>query len=109
MNGRMAKKLRKERLQQMNNHPQTQPQNPVQNIVQAVLKDPQDYVNVICPACGNSLFDRATIIKVIPATHPMNPTGRPQNLNLETFVCRSCGYFLDARMGASQGMDEANA
>ncbi len=109
----MAKKLRKERLKQMDNRPriqpQIQPQNPVQNIVQAVLKDPQAYDNVICPKCRGHLFDRATIIKVIPATHPMNPTGREQNLNLETFVCRSCGYFLDERMGAKPGTDEADA
>jgi len=86
-------------------------QNPqqmlVQNIVQAVLKDPANYDNIRCASCGGTVFDRVTVIKVIPATHPQNPVGRPQNLNLETFVCRSCGNLLDERLSGDPGQNSA--
>lgn len=90
----------------MNNR---QPVNPIQAIVQAVLMDPPSYRSARCPKCGGTLYDRATIIKEIPATHPLNPAGKTQNLNLETFVCRSRGHLLDERLGANPGPNEADA
>ena len=86
-----------------------QQSNPIQAIIQEILRDPQGYANTRCARCGGALFDRVTVIKQIPGTHPMNPTGKRQNLNLETFVCKYCGTLLDERMGAKPGTDEADA
>ena len=93
MNGHKVKALRREMVKAMNNPPQSN----LQNIVQAIVADPQAYQNIRCE-CGGAVFDRASVIKVIPGTHPMNPTGRPQNLTLETFVCKQCGALMDPRL-----------
>jgi len=95
MNGRMAKIKRKQAL--MNN---TQ-QNSVQTLVHAVISDPAAYDTITCHHCGGATFHRVTVIKVIPATHPANPSGRPQNLNLETFMCTACSKLIDERLAAS--------
>lgn len=91
MNGRKAKAARNEKINKLIQD------NLNGQAMQAVLNDPQSFESIRC-TCGCHVFDRATVIKILPATHPFNPTGQTRTVKLDTYVCRKCSALLDKRL-----------
>lgn len=75
--------------------------------------------DVVCPVCGCSYFQPTVHIKIIPATHPGNPTGKEQPMVHQVFCCmgvvqdnpffshktaRPCGHIIDMANQATYGV-----
>jgi len=56
--------------------------------------NPATLVDATCPKCEGAVFVVGYQVKLLPATHPRNPTGREQRLKSEILLCEKCGTIL---------------
>jgi len=59
--------------------------------------NPNELSNAECKAedCPSTLFDKALIKKIVPITHPQNPTGKEIYLDQLVTLCRKCGTVFE--------------
>ena len=61
------------------------------NMQQMNIKvNPESLDDLVCPKCDYSTFVTSLKFKLLPATHPQNPSGKPAQVSLTGLMCLSC-------------------